>query len=140
MRERIGLPLALLIVAMLLASTGCKIGREKQAEPTQDRLTEGESLGSIDRLPGGTPVATDVRTLLSAECANERLTLRTNVEQLRASLPCERMLPASIVDQFIGKPVAIRYEDERLKVSNDAVGVMELPSSEPEVEATDAAP
>lgn len=140
MTARVGWCLALALIVVMLGGTACKIGREKQARPEQDRLTEGESLGSIDRLPGGTAVVSEVRTLLTMECTNERLTVRTNLEQLTAALPCDRMLPAAVIEQFIGKPVAIRYENERLKVANDTVGTIELPASEPEVVATNATP
>jgi len=140
MMRRSVLIIACLAIITVLASSACKIGREKTPAQAPDVLQEGESLGSIERLPGGTPVSTDVRTLLAVECTNETLVVRTNAESLSAAMPCDRMLPAAIVDQFIGKTVAIKYEGERLKITNESVGGMELPSKEPRIVPADATP
>jgi hypothetical protein len=129
-----------MLLLALCVGTACKIGREDNDGPQGDTLSEGESLGTFDRLPGGTAVPVDVRTLLALECTNDRLVLRTNLESLTASMPCERMLPASFTERFIGQPVSIRYENERLKVDNPVVGSIELPADEPQVTTNDATP
>ncbi|HEY8172995.1 MAG TPA: hypothetical protein VIH21_07895 [Dehalococcoidia bacterium] len=127
-------------VVLVLSMSACKIGRDKNEGSTPETLGEGQSLGKIDRLPGGTPVATDVRTLLTLECATDTLVLRTNIEALTAAMPCDRMLPSAVIEQFLGKPVAITYENARLKVANETVGTIELPSDEPRITAIDATP
>lgn len=89
------------------------------------------TLGAITRLPGGTPVPLDTRTLESLTCNVDTLTLRTDRETLTAPMTCDRMLPEAITSRFIGKRVAIRYERERLIIESATEGSMELPSGAP---------
>lgn len=133
-----------LLIALLVALSfaGCKIGRDTSNDPPADGevLESGESLGEIERLPGGTPVATDVRTLLSVQCAGGVLTLRTSQEQITSPMDCEQMFPETVVVRFIGQPVVINAQDGRLIVENDVVGTMNYPAAEPRVTEVEGAP
>lgn len=135
--------LATLLVLVMFGLLGCKIGRDKSDDPPSgsgEALESGESLGEIQRLPGGTPVATDVRTLLAATCADGRLTLRTSLEELTANMDCGQMLPASIVDQFVGQPVVVRADEGRIIVENATAGTMNFPASDARVAEAAGAP
>ena len=129
-----------LVVAISLV--GCKIGRDTSDDPPADGevLESGESLGEIERLPGGTPVATDVRTLLSAQCSDGVVTLRTSQEQITSPMDCGQMFPETVVVRFIGQPVVINAQDGRLIVENDVVGTMNFPAAEPRVTEVEGAP
>lgn len=141
MRAR--LLLTLLLAAAMLGAGACKIGRDKSddAPANGDVLQSGESLGEIERLPGGTPVSTDVRTLLSADCTDGTLTLRTSQEQITSPMDCGQMFPDAVVVRFVGQPVAIRAQDGRLIVENEASGTLNFPAAEPRIkEIDDGAP
>lgn len=131
--------LALLLAAAMLGAAGCKIGRDKSngAPGDGDVLQSGDSLGEIERLPGGTPVSTDVRTLLSANCVDGVLTLRTSQEQITSPMDCGQMFPDPVIVRFIGQPVAIRAQDGRLVVENETSGTLNFPAAEPRIKETD---
>lgn len=131
-----------LLVAISALAAGCKFGRDNSGDGSGEgaRLESGESLGAIDRLPGGTPVPQDVRTLLSAQCDNGVLVLRTNEEEIASPMDCVQMLPEGVVARFIGQPVAIRAQDGRLIVESATAGTMDFPAAEPRVREIDGAP
>jgi hypothetical protein len=128
-------------MSLILAGTACKLGRDDDGgAANEDQLESGESLGSIDRLPGGTPVSTDVRTLMSARCENGMLVLRTNREEITSPMECGQMLPESVVARFISQPVAIRAEDGRVIVESATQGTMSFPAPEPTRKDIESAP
>jgi len=131
-----------LLIALIVTASACKIGRDTSdnGDDADARLESGESLGSIERLPGGTPVPTDVRTLLSARCDNGVLVLRTNQEEITSPMDCGQMLPEGVVSRFIGQPVAIRAQDGRLVIENATAGTMDFPAAEPRLSEIDGAP
>lgn len=135
-------PVVVLALVLSLCLGGCKIGRDTSNDDVPDDavLASGESLGSIERLPGGTPVPTDVRTFLSAQCADGTLVLRTNQEEIASPMDCSQMLPEGVLARFIGQPVAIRAQDGRLVVENASAGTMDFPAPEPRVSEIDVAP
>ena len=112
------------------------LGSTRMIALASDDLPDPDSPMTPSACPGA-PIASeipsDARTLTSITCANETLTLVTDRETLTAAMPCERMLPEAITSRFIGKEVAIRYEDERLIVESAAEGTMEFPSERPAV-------
>ncbi len=131
----------LVIATLAAASAGCSLGRDDDDDPPNgDAFGDGGSLGSIDRLPGGTPVATNVRTLLGVSCTGETLQIRTNLEAITATMECDRMFPAAVIDNFVSKPVAITYNDERLIVESADEGTLEFPAKDPTVAETNATP
>ncbi|MEX0749268.1 MAG: hypothetical protein WD359_00530 [Dehalococcoidia bacterium] len=131
-----------LVMSLVVVASGCSIGRDRDSDSNGDGavLESGESLGSIERLPGGTPAASDVRTLLSAQCADGVLTLRTNREEIASPMDCGQMLPEGVIARFIGQPVAIRAQEGRLIVENPTAGTMDFPAAEPRVTEIASAP
>lgn len=128
-----------LLLAVAVLAGACKIGRDKSDDAPSDGdvLQSGESLGEIERLPGGTPVSTDVRTLLSADCVDGTLTLRTSREQITSPMDCGQMFPDPVIVRFVGQPVAIRAQDGRLIVENETSGTLNFPAAEPRLKEID---
>ncbi len=130
-----------LVMALTLASaTACQTGSKAPREPGASQLDDGGELGEIERLPGGTAVATDVRTLVSVTCTDDTLFLRTSAELVRASMPCDRMPPQSIIDKFVSQTIAVRYAGGRLTMESVTVGTLEFPAENPKVFEDDATP
>ena len=117
------------IIVAALALAACS--GDDDAGPADGSPRADVTLAAITRLPGGTPVPLDTRTLQSLTCNVDTLTLQTDREALTAPMTCDRMLPESITSRFIGKTVAIRYERERLIIESATEGSMELPSGSP---------
>lgn len=125
--------IALLSLALLCAfAIACSDDGGDNAGPTESPNID-QPIGGITRLPGGTAIPSDLRTFVSIACAEETLTLVTDRETLTAAMPCDRMLPESITARFVGKDIAIRYEDDRLIVESATEGTMEFPSERPAV-------
>jgi len=100
----------------------------------------GFSIGEIKRLPGGTAVPTDVRTLMSATCADGRLVVRTERESVVGQMDCSQMIPPQVVDRFRGKPVAISYNNQRLRIESVSEGTVELTVMNAAIGAGNASP
>lgn len=139
-RARPHITLALAAVLALGFATACETESKSPRERGASQLEEGGELGEIERRPGGTAVATDVRTLVSVTCTDGTLFLRTSAELVRASMPCDRMPPQSIIDKFVSQTIAVRYADGRLTMDSVTAGTLELPATDPQVFATDATP
>lgn len=120
---------------LLLLAAACASSSDAPTASSERPLEEGQTLGRIDRLPGGTAVPVDVRTMLGAECEDGVLTFRSNLETILADMNCDQMLPLSITERFFGKPVAITYRENRLIVENDVTGTLEFPVSNARVAA-----
>lgn len=131
----------LLLATLAFALAGCSFTHDdKNDAPPGSTFGDDGSLGSIERLPGGTPVATNVRTLLGVSCIDDTLQIRTNLEAITATMECERMFPAAVIDNFVSKPVAITYRGERLFIESTDEGSLEFPAKDPTVVATNATP
>ncbi len=107
-------------------------------------MKDGEMIGRIERLAGGTAMATNPRTLLDAVCNDRTLTITTNRETVTARMDCSHMFLAPVVEKYIGRPVAISYSGKThsLRVEGetaDTVGMV-FPVSKPRVTPNDAPP
>jgi len=100
----------------------------------------GFSIGEIKRLPGGTAVPTDVRTLMSAICTDGRLVVRTDRESIVGQMDCAQMVPAEFLNRFLNKPVAISYTNQRLRIETASEGTLELTVTNAAVGAGNASP
>ncbi len=120
-------PLAAALVALVVAACGRTTG-PKPTSITR-ALAPGETIGRVDRASAGTP-ASDVRTLLSVECKDGRLTVRTNVDVIEAADSCATPIPQSTLDQLFGLPAVLTYTGDRLVIENAARGVkLDLPAT-----------
>lgn len=124
--------LALAAIAAVAVFASCTADAPPSSLPDARRLEEGETLGAIERLPGGTPVLSDVRTFINLNCREGLMTLRTNAEIITGRMDCGQMPPQSIVDQFTGRPVAITYGEGRLRIESPEAGTLDLPVADAE--------
>jgi hypothetical protein len=123
---------ALVTITLAIGLAGCTADAPPRTLPDGRRLEEGETLGAIERLPGGTPVLSDVRTFINLNCRDGLVTLRTNAEVITGRMDCGQTPPQSIVDQFTGRPIAMNYEEERLRIESPEVGTLDLPVTDAE--------
>jgi hypothetical protein len=90
---------------------------------------EGTSIGKIDRFPGGTAVITSDHTLISITCQTEQLVMTTSVAVFTGDMPCDRMVPADVVERFVQKPITITIDGGRLKIENPESGTLDFPAT-----------
>lgn len=122
----------LVTVALAIGLAGCTADAPPSSLPDARRLEEGETLGAIERLPGGTPVLSDVRTFINLNCRDGLMTLRTNAEVITGRMECGQTPPQSIVDQFTGRTIAISYAEGRLRIESPEAGTLDLPVTDAE--------
>ena len=130
----------LIAVAAALVFASCHSGASGQLAPVVRALAPGETIGRVERASAGTSESS-VRTLLSVECKNGRLTVRTNVDSITASDDCAEPMPQSTLDQMLGMPATVTYTGDRLVIESAASGVkLELPATNATVGVIDGAP
>lgn len=79
--------------------------------PMSARTVTGDlELGRIERALGPDPDVSQARVLEGLACSDGLLSIRTDVETLYASMPCDRFLPQESVDRLAGQPAAVRLE------------------------------
>ena len=124
--------------AAVLAACGGSSGFRTSTETRP--LGDGESLGKIERLAGGTAVTSNVRTLLTLACQNGQLILRTNQEAISGEMDCSKQIPQAALDRFLAQPVVITYNGERLRLENPSAGTLNLTVKGATTSALRAAP
>ena len=125
---------AIVLVAILIAAvaTACSSNTAKKnlvaggAQP----LAEGETLGKIEHLPGGTAVASNVITLLNMTCTNGQIVVRTNLKSIVGKMDCAQSVPDATLEHFYGQSVSISYANGRLRVESVSAGSLDLPVRE----------
>ncbi len=136
--SRVAAPLIAAAAALVFVS--CHSGTSGQPAPVVRALAPGETIGRVERASAGTPESS-VRTLLSVECKNGRLTVRTNVDSITAADDCAAPMPQSTLDQLLGMPAVVTYTGDRLVIENVGSGVkLELPGKNATVGAIHGAP
>jgi hypothetical protein len=71
----------------------------------------------------------DGEIFYSMGCADGVLVVVTSRRALYAELPCDRALPQSTVDRFLGKPIAVRAvlsNPAKLFLNSEAAGSIEF--------------
>ena len=135
---RSGLVSAAVCLALLNACNG---GDDSSGAPGAGALAPGDTLGSIERFPGGTAVAQDLRMISSIDCNDGQLRILTDQELLVADMSCDVIENRDFVDRFIGIQSAIVVLDgDRIRLENDFSGSLELPASSPRLGEIDDAP
>lgn len=129
-----------LIVATALAAAACSFNTASK-KPTGTRpFADGETMGKIDRLPGGTAVASNVVTLLNVTSADGQLVVATNLTSIAAKMDCAQQVPQATLDRFYGQPVGIAYAGGRLRIESVSAGTLDFPANEATVTDVHAAP
>lgn len=134
---------ALMLAAVVVVATvvaACSVGTTVNRPSTAQPLAEGQTIGGLDRAPGGTAVLSNVRSLLAASCASDTLLVRTTREVVQAKMDCTRNLPEARYQPFLGQPVVITYAAGRLRLESPTAGVIDLPVSDATVTDTSATP
>jgi hypothetical protein len=133
---------ALPVIAALAALAFVACGRTTGPKPTSVTrpLAIGETIGRVQRASAGTPESS-VRTLLSVECKDGRLLVRTNVDAITADGDCAIPISQSTLDQMLGQPAVLTYTGDRLVIESAASSVkLELAAKNAAVGAIDGAP
>ena len=133
---------ALPFIAALAALAFVACGRTTGPKPTSVTrpLAAGETIGRVERASVGTPESS-VRTLLSVECKDGRLLVRTNVDAITAAGDCTKPISQSTLDQLLGQPAVVTYTGDRLVIESASSNVkLELAAKNAVVGAIDGAP
>jgi hypothetical protein len=109
------------------AVAGCSFNTAKKPATKNAELKDGDTFGKIDRLPGGTAVATSVITLLSLGCTNGQVTVTTNLKVIMGKMDCEQQIPQASLEHFYGQSVSIAYTGGRLRIDSVSAGTIDLP-------------
>jgi hypothetical protein len=123
--------LTAIVIACALAigtSAACSKSTAPPKPSGKTPLADGASIGKIQRSAGGTAVVTEVRSLLTLNCAADQLTLRTNLEAINGKMDCSRMISQPILDRFLGLPVVVTYSGETLQIESPVAGTIVLPN------------
>ncbi len=125
-----------------LAFGPCASGK-RAAPPTGRALAEGESIGKIDLTAPVTGVAGRVLTLLTVECVDGQLNVRTTVENVSAKMDCNDLQPSQAFVPFYGQQVSITNSGGTVVIANSTQGSIAMKATDPhviEVVTTDATP
>ena len=118
-----------IVCAVALGTLGaCSKSTTPPKPSAKTPLADGASIGKIERSAGGTAVVTEIRSLLTLNCAAGQLTLRTNLEAISAKMDCSRMISQPILDRFLGLPVVVTYSGETLQIESPVAGTIVLPN------------
>lgn len=129
-----------LILATALAVAACSFNTASNKPGGARPFAEGETMGKIERLPGGTAVASQVITLLNVICSDGHLVVTTNLKSIAAKMDCAQQAPQSTLDRFYGQAVGISYAKGRLRIESVSAGTLDLPAKEATVTDVHATP
>jgi hypothetical protein len=118
--------LAVLVLATTLAATSCKFSTTSKKATNAQPLADGQTIGKIERLPGGTAVASEVITLLNLSCVGGQLIVRTNLQNIVGKMDCAQQVPQATLDRFYGQSVTVSYAGSRLRIDSVSAGTIEL--------------
>jgi hypothetical protein len=134
---------AIVVGAALAAACSSGDGGGGSTAQSTSAAVDGQgsfAIGEIKRLPGGTAVPTDARTLVDATCSDGRLVLRTDRESVFGQMDCAQMIPPPTLVKFRGKQVAISYRAQRLRIESATEGTVEFTVTNATIGTGDVAP
>ncbi len=117
----------MLVLAGVLAASACGSGTGSKKARNAEPFPEGETLGKIERLPGGTAVVSNALTLVNVACANGQLTVTTNLQSIVGTMDCAQQIPQETLGRFYGQSVSISYANARLRIDSVSAGTLDLP-------------
>ena len=118
--------LAALALATMLSADSCQLHTTSKKANDAQPLTDGQTIGKIDRLPGGTAVASEVVTLLNVACVDGELIVRTNLQSISGKMDCAQQIPQAALERFYGQSVTVSYANSRLRIDSVSAGTIEL--------------
>lgn len=116
-----------LILGIALAVAGCSFNTAKKKSTDAAPFKEGETLGKIERLPGGTAIASNVITLLNVSCVKGDLIVRTNMQIITGKMDCAQEIPQAALERFYGQAVTVGFASNRLRIDSISAGTIDLP-------------
>ena len=129
--ETFGMLLSISVLALIfgvaIAVAGCSFNTAKKPSSTNAELKDGDTFGKIDRLPGGTAVATNVITLLNMSCTNGQVIVTTNLKVIVGKMDCDQQIPQASLQHFYGQSISIAYAKGRLRIDSVSAGTIDLP-------------
>lgn len=133
---------AILAGAVAITVSGCSFSTPPKKTPATrpHPLVEGETIGKIVHLPGGTAVASSVITLLGVTCTNGQVVVTTNNQTIRGKMDCAQIVPQATLERFYGQVVGISYARGRLRIESPSAGTIDLPVTEAASVGADAPP
>jgi hypothetical protein len=140
MSKRVARMMVVTAFAAILLGAGCSFNTASKGPTGEQPLKDGQTLGKIDRLPGGTAVASSVVTLLGLSCVNGKLLVRTNLQSIAGKMDCAQQIPQATLDKFYGQSVSIVYANGRLRIDSVSAGTIDLPVQDATVTELNATP
>ena len=129
------------ILFTVFAMVGCSFNTAKQKKSTGvEPFKDGATLGKIDRLPGGTAVASNVITLLAVSCLNGDVIVKTNLQLIVGKMDCAQLIPQATIERFYGQAVTVGYAAGRLRIDSVSAGTIDLPVKDATIANVNAAP
>lgn len=128
------------ILVTAFGAAGCQLNTISKKSTGAEPFKDGETLGKIDRLPGGTAVASSVITLLNASCVKGDLIVKTNLQIITGKMDCAQQIPQATLERFYGQAVTVGYASGRLRIDSISAGTIDLPVKDATVTNINAAP
>ena len=129
-----------IVLLTAFAMVGCSFNTAKKKSTSAEPFKDGEMLGKIDRLPGGTAVASSVITLLTVSCLNGDAIVKTNLQLIVGKMDCAQLIPQATLERFYGQAVSIGYAAGRLRIDSISAGTIDLPVKDATIAKVNAAP
>ena len=128
------------VVAAVITVAGCSFNSTSKKSSGPEPFKDGETLGKIDRLPGGTAVVSSVITLLKVSCVNGDLIVTTNLHLITGKMDCAQQIPQATLEQFYGQAVMVGYAKDRLRIESISAGTIDLPVKNATITNVNATP
>lgn len=129
-----------MIAAAVVGAAGCSLNTASKKSTGTAPFKDGETLGKIDRLPGGTAVVTSVITLLTVSCINGDLIVKTNLQLITGKMDCAQQIPQATLERFYGQAVTVGYAKGRLRIDSVSAGTLDLPVKDATITNVNATP
>lgn len=134
-------PLLMTVVLTgVLVSAACSFSTSEKKPSGAQPFADGATIGKIERLPGGTAVASEVITLLGVSCTDGQIIVITNLQRIAGKMDCAQQIPQSTLERFYGQSVTVAYASSRLRIDSVSAGTLDLPVTDATITNTHATP
>ena len=118
-------------------SAACSFSTSEEKPSGAKPFGDGETIGKIERLPGGTAVASEVITLLGVSCTDGQIIVITNLQRIVGKMDCAQQIPAVDAGALL-RAVRDRRVREfgRLRIDSVSAGTLDLPVTDATITST----
>ncbi len=134
------LTVVLVVLIGVLLAAACSFSTSEKKPSGAQPFGDGETIGKIERLPGGTAVASEVITLLGVSCTDGQIIVITNLQRIVGKMDCAQQIPQSTLERFYGQSVTVGYASSRLRIDSVSAGTLDLPVTDATITSTHATP